>query len=203
MADFWRLLIYLFCGLGGLALQEFLRITPGWLLAMTFFIIILVPPLWSMGLLAGFWVACAFLTYQPEENRLREQVPLTVVPVFFRSLWCFAGFGLTLILVWRLKTEGYFSPFHRELLGWSFFVLMETVIFRIIARDTPFLQRVSLGYGMSFFNYLMVFYWVYPLGLFRGILVFISILLATPLLLLWVDHPVKTSAGILTERGPQ
>ncbi len=185
-----RIFIYLLTLGAGFVIQNFIRWSPWVNLGITFLIIFLVPPGWGLGLIGGIWIACAFFTFNPELDRLELLKGLSWLKVFLSSIWIFAGFLLTLCLLWKLKLSGYSLVAQREFIGWAFLVLIEVCQYRIIAKLLPVLHRIPLGYGIAFFNFLMLLFWLLPMGIPFVAMVLVTLAIINPLLLVFVDQPV-------------
>lgn len=185
-----QVFIYLLSLGMGFVVQNFTRWSPWVNLGLTFLMILSIPPGWSLGFIGGIWVACAFFTFSPELDRLELLKAFSWLKVFFSSLWIFAGFLLTLCLLWKLKISGYLSLSQREFIAWAFLVLIEACQYRIIARLSPILYRIPLGYGIAFFNFLMLLFWLLPLGISIMTMVLVTLAIINPLLLVFVDLPI-------------
>jgi hypothetical protein len=159
-------------------------------LILSYLLIFILPPNWSLGLVGGIWISCAYFTYKPDLDRLELLKGLSWYKVFFSSLWTFAGFLLTLSLVWKLKVTGFEGASQRELLAWTFLVLIEVCQYRVIARLSPVLHRIPLGYGIALFNFLMLTFWLYELGIPSMIMALVTLVIINPLLLIFNDLPV-------------
>ncbi len=196
-----KIFIYLLTFGVGFGLQNFTRCSPWVNLGISYLAILIIPPGWSLGLVGGAWVACAFFTFNPELDHLELLKTFSWVKVFLSSLWTFTGFLLTLCLLWKLKVSGYLLVSHREFLAWAFLVLIEACQYRIIARLSPVLHRIPLGYGIAFFNFLMLLYWLYPLGIPIMAMVLVTLAIINPLLLVFVDLPVGASGDPYLRRN--
>ncbi len=194
-------LIYLLTLGAGFVAQSFTRLSPWLNLGLSFLLILILPPGWSLGLAAGIWIGCAFFTFNPELDRLELLRGFSWMKVFLSSLWTFSGFLLTLCLLWKLKLSGYMVVSQREFLAWAFLGLIEICQYRIIAKLSPVLHRIPLGYGVAFFNFLMLLYWLYPLGIPVMALVLVTLLIINPLLLIFVDLPVGTGGDPYLRRN--
>ena len=179
----------LWVGAGGLA-QVLLR-WPSWLVMLCpFLLVLLLPPLWALGLLSGCWISCAFLTTRPDSNRLPEEGPtFSWFHVVTGSLWVSSGFFLTLLLLWRIKTSSGIGPDQLEILGWSFLILVEVCIYKNIARNCPWPCRNHLALGMTVLTFLMIFYAIAATNFVTKLLTFIILLNGNLFMLVWVDHP--------------
>lgn len=184
--------IYLLFLAIGFGLQYLIRWSPRVNLAISYFMVLILPPSWSIGLIGGAWISCAFFTYMPERERRFEVTPaVSWGKTVFSSLWTFAGFLLTLIFLWKLKVTNSLGLYQREMFAWVFLILIEICLYRVIARLSPSFYRIPLGYGIAFFNFLMILYWIYPFGISWSILILFSLLIINPLLLLLVDLPLN------------
>ena len=194
-----QIFIYLLTLGAGFSVQNLLRWSPTVNLVLSFLIIFLVPPVWSLGLIGGIWVACAFFNFNPELDRLELMKGFSWLKVFFSSLWVFGGFLLTLCLLWKLKVSGYMLS-QRELMGWAFFVLVEVCQYRIIAKLSPVIHRIPMGYGIAFCNFLMLLFWLLPLGIPVILMVLGTLVIIVPLLLVFVDLPVGNNVDPFLRR---
>jgi hypothetical protein len=192
METFCRILIYLAALAIGFSVQYLIRWSPRVNTVLSFLTVMLVPPFWSLGLIGGFWISSAFFTFKPEsDNQHRGALPImTWQKVCLYSAWTFLGFLLTLVFLWKLKITNSLLIDQREVLAWLFLVLVEVCIFKIIAKMSPGLYRIPMGYGMAFLNFLMVLHWLFPLGPYRIGLILVSFLVINPLLLSLVDLPL-------------
>lgn len=181
--------IYLLTLGAGFGIQTLTRLSPWINLGLTFLLILLAPPGWSLGLTAGIWLACAFFTFNPELDRLELIKALSWVKVFFSSVWVFTGFILTLCLLWKLKLSGYLLVSQREFIAWAFFILIEVCQYRIIAKLSPVLHRIPLGYGIALLNFVMLLFWLLPLGIPFTVMVLVTLFIVNPLVLVFVDLP--------------
>lgn len=173
---------------GGLVFQFFTSISPWINLALSFLLILLLPPFWGLGLVCGLWISCAFITYHPElANQIDKPNRLSLIKVLGFAALTFAGFLMTLILLWRLKITSDLNPMQREVTAWIFLVIIEISLYKVIALLSPGIYRIPLGYGIACLNFLMIFYWVFSEGLYAIILVFLSLMILNPLLLTWVE----------------
>lgn len=187
-----QIFIYLLTLGAGFGVQNLVRWSPLVNLGLSFLIIFLVPPVWSLGLIGGVWVACAFFNFNPGLDRLELLKGFSWLKVFFSSLWIFGGFILTLCLLWKLKVSGYMLS-QREFIGWAFFILIEICQYRIVAKLSPVIHRIPMGYGIAFCNFLMLLYWIFPLGTLVMLMVLVTLVIINPLLLVFVDHPVGSN----------
>jgi hypothetical protein len=201
MVTFSSILIYIVFFAVGFGLQLLVHWSPGVNLGLSFPIVLIIPPEWSLGLIIGMWICCAFLTFNPEEERRVGTISTINWPkIFLAALWTFAGFILTLIFLWKLKVSNNLAVLPREILAWVFLSLIEICLIRIIARLVPRFYRIPLGYGMAALNFLMILYWVLPFGLWASGLIFLSLLIVTPLLLVLVDMPQNTQDSIFRRK---
>lgn len=196
-----KVFIYLLTIAAGFVIQNSIRLSPWINMALSFLIIFLIPTGWSPGLIGGIWIACAFFTFNPDLDRLELLQAFSWIKVFLSSLWVFAGFLLTLCLLWKLKISGYSLISQRELLAWAFLVLIEVCQYRIIARLSPVLHRIPLGYGIAFFEFLLLLYWLYPLGIPVMAMVLVTLTIINPLLLVFVDLSVGTNVDPYLRRN--
>lgn len=196
-----KIFIYLLTFGAGFVAQNFTRLSPWVNIGISYLIIIVISPGWSLGLVGGVWVACAFFTFNPDLDRLELLKAFSWVKVFLSSLWTFTGFLLTLCLLWKLKVSGYLLVSQREFLAWAFLVLIEVCQYRIIAKLSPVLHRIPLGYGVAFFEFLMLLYWLYPLGIPVMAMVLVTLAIINPLLLVFVDLPVGASGNPYIRRN--
>jgi hypothetical protein len=187
-----RVLIYLAALAVGFLIQYVIRWSPRLNTVLSFGAVILIPPFWSLGLIGGFWISSAFFTFKPEsENQHRGAPPIiTWQKVCLYSAWTFSGFLLTLVFLWKLKITNSLMIDQREVLAWLFLVLVEVCIFKIIAKISPGIYRIPMGYGMAVLNFLMVLHWIFPLGFYRAGLVLWALMVINPLLLSLVDLPL-------------
>ncbi len=196
-----KVFIYLLTLAAGFVIQNSIRCSPWINMALSFLIILLVPPDWSLGLIGGVWIACAFFTFNPDLDRLELLKAFSWIKVFLSSLWVFAGFLLTLCLLWKLKISGYLLISQRELLAWAFLILIEVCQYRVIARLSPVLHRIPLGYGVAFFEFLLLLYWLYPLGIPVMAMVLVTLFILNPLLFVFIDLPVGTNVDPYLRRN--
>ncbi len=198
---FGTILLYIFFLLIGFGLQFFIRWSPWLNQIISFIAILLLPPDWSLGLVGGSWIASAFFTFNPEQVRQYDAIPaLNWWKVVFSSLWIFSGFLLTLLLIWKLKIMGDFQVIQREILAWAFFIMVEICLFKVLARLSPGMYRIPLGYGIGLLNFLLLLYWLYPLGISYVLLILVTIIIINPLLLLIVDKPVAPAEDPIFRR---
>lgn len=193
MNPLWNILIYLLALAIGFVIQNLVRWSPRANLGISYLTILILPPFWGLGLVGGFWISCSFFTYNPEIEHRHDTTPqITWSKILLYSAWTFSGFLLTLILLWKLKTANCLLLVQREEIAWLFLTLVEVCQYKVIARISASFNRIPLGYGIAVLNFLMIFYWLYPLGLYSIILIFCSFLVINPLLLSWVDFPVNS-----------
>lgn len=160
-------------------------------LGVAFGIVLILPPAWSAGLTVGLWICCAFWTYSMKDDDKNEQPPKGWVQVLRYALFTFSGFILTLFWLWRMKAGfAVEMEWHREILGWFYFGAIEISFYKIITRSAPRWNWFQVGYGIGFLNAIMIAYWVYPYGLITVFLITITLLIANPLLLLALEHPL-------------
>ncbi|TCL62219.1 hypothetical protein EDC14_102770 [Hydrogenispora ethanolica] len=186
----WFLRYLLWVGVGML-LQYGLR-WPSWLVMIgSFATLLLLPPWWSLSLVCGCWIGCAFFTVRPESSHPSENgSTFTWFQVVTGSVWAFSGFMLTLLLLWRVKTTNTLTPAELEILGWSFLLLVEVCIYKNIASQCPMHYRKYLSVGMTALIFLMLFYAVAATNFITKFLTFVIILNGNLFLLTWVDHPL-------------
>lgn len=184
----WYLLILLLTITGGFTIQFFTRLSPWINLAVSFPVILFLPSFWGYGLVCGIWISCAFSTFHPErENQINSPDRISWLKIFLYSLLTFGGFLLTLILLWKLKLTSTLNPGQREIFAWIFLLVLEICLYKIIARLSPGLYRIPLGYGIAVMNFLMILYWVFAKGLYFMVLIFFTLLVLNPLILTWVE----------------
>jgi hypothetical protein len=172
----------------GFGLQFVIRWSPLINLALSFLMALLLPPAWSLGLIIGSWISCAFFTFNPEQEKHQFEITaITWRKSFLAALWTFTGFLLTLIFLWKLKISGNLELMPREIMAWSFLLLVEICLYRIISILAPSFYRIPLGYSIAVFHFLMLFYWIFPWGIWISGLVLLSLLIINPLLLVMVD----------------
>lgn len=181
--------------------QSLFRWSPWVNLIISFMAILFLPPIWSLGLVGGVWIACAFFTFNPDLDRLELLKGFSWYKVFFSSIWTFTGFLLTLSLVWKLKVSGFLLEAQRELLAWSFLVLIEACQYRVIAKLSPVLHRIPLGYGIAFFNFLMLMFWLYQMGITLMVMALVTMVIINPLILVFVDLPIGLSSNPYLRRN--
>ncbi|HBE76737.1 MAG TPA: hypothetical protein DDW65_02985 [Firmicutes bacterium] len=172
----------------GFGLQFVIRWSPLINLGLSFLLALSLPPAWSMGMIIGSWISCAFFTFNPEQEQHQFEIAvITWRKAFLAALWTFTGFLLTLIFLWKLKISGNLELLPREIMAWSFLFLVEICLYRIISLLAPRFYRIPLGYGIAVFHFLMLFYWIFPWGIWLSGLVLLSLLIVNPLLLVAVD----------------
>ncbi len=201
MSAAFKVFIYLLTFGIGFVVQNLTRWSPWLNLVISFLLILLIPPNWSVGLVVGIWIACAYFTFNPDLDRLELLKGFSWYKVFFSSLWTFMGFILTLSLVWKLKVSGNLLVSQREFLAWTFLVLIEACQYRVIAKLSPVLHRIPLGYGIAFFNFLMLLYWLYQFGLPLMLMALVTLVILNPLFLVFVDLQVGTSGDPYLRRN--
>lgn len=180
----------------GWVIQSLVRLKPIWNFWVTFLTILIFAPIWSIGFTVGIWLCCAFLTYHSDVNSQNE-ASRSRVWVFVDALFTFSGFLLTLLLLWKVKSNIRLPlTFQHEVGAWLYFITVEICFYRIIALNYPYRKRFAIGYEIGFYNTLMVLYWIYPYGWEAVVLTFITILVLNPLLLLWLDRPSRPADGI-------
>lgn len=185
-----KVFIYLLSFGTGFTVQNFTRWSPWVNLALSYLLVFVLPPNWSLGLVGGIWIACAYFTFNPDLDRFELIKGFSWYKVFLSSLWTFAGFLLTLFLVWKLKVSGFQLVSQREFLAWTFLVLIEACQYRVIAKLSPVLHRIPLGYGIAFFNFLMLLFWLYRFGIPLMLMALVTLLIINPLFLVFIDLPV-------------
>ncbi|NLW47512.1 MAG: hypothetical protein GXY86_09290 [Firmicutes bacterium] len=196
-----KVFIYLLSFGAGFIVQYFSRLSPWVNLALSYLLVFILPPMWSLGLVGGIWISCAYFTYNPDLDRLELLKGLSWYKVLLSSLWTFTGFLLTLSLVWKLKVTGFEVASQREIIAWTFLVLIEVCLYRVIARLSPALHRIPLGYGIALFNFLMLTFWLYELGIPVMIMALVTLLIINPLLLIVIDLPVGASGDPYLRRN--
>ena len=196
-----KIFIYLLSFGAGLVVQHFFRLSPWVNLILSYLLVFILPPNWSLGLMGGIWICCAYFTYNPDLDRLELLKGLSWYKVFFSSLWTFTGFLLTLSLVWKLKVTGIQLASQREVLAWTFLVLIEACQYRIVAKLSPIFHRIPLGYGIALFNFLMLAFWLYELGIPLMLMALVTLVIINPLLLIFIDLPVGTSGDSYLRRN--
>jgi hypothetical protein len=187
--------------MGGFGLQLLVRWSPGIIMALSFLFAGILPTWWSLGLISGSWICCAFFTFNPEQEHQIEIVSaINWRKIFFAALWTFAGFVLTLLFIWRLKISNNLAVFPREILAWIFLISVEICLYRIIAVLVPRLYRIPLGYGIAVLNFLMILYWILPFGILKIGLILLSLLIINPLILVLVDTPLNTQDPVFRRK---
>jgi hypothetical protein len=158
-------------------------------LLLSFIIVSSLSPFWSIGIISGQWFGIAFFGSEPEKDPKKERlIVINLRKIFLYSLLTFSGFIMTLIFYFRLKITTALDPFSQQVFAWIFLVMIEVCFFRVIARWCPKWYRKRTGYGIAFFNFLMILYCVSPYGLLAMVMTFISMLIISPLLLKWIDY---------------
>ncbi|HOJ77209.1 MAG TPA: hypothetical protein PLZ08_04155 [Bacillota bacterium] len=158
-------------------------------LLLSFIIVSSLSPFWSMGIISGQWFGIAFFGSEPDRDPKKERlIVISLRKIFLFSLLTFSGFMMTLIFYFRLKTAADFDPHVQQVFAWIFLVMIEVCFFRVIARWCPKWYRKRAGYGIAFFNFLMIFYCVYSYGLLTVVMTFIGLMIISPLLLKWIDY---------------
>lgn len=192
MGNLWFLLYLFLGGVLGVVFQAICRPAVWINLLVSFGVVTLIHPGWSLGIIGGIWIKSAFFDMNiREQDHLDQQEVVSWFHIFIVSLFTFAGFLLTLVMVWKIKTlPGFGIINHREWLAWAFLIFIEVSFYRIIAKLYMIWQRIRVGLGMGFLNFLMILYWVYPYGLAAVLLTFLSLILLNPALLIWVDRPI-------------
>jgi hypothetical protein len=188
MALFWDIFILIITLAGGIFIQFFARLSPWIILPGSFAVILCLPSFWGYGLVLGFWFCCAFNTFQPEqENKIDAPNRISALKIFLFSLLTFSGFILTLILLWKLKLTTPLQSLEREIFAWIFLGMIEVSLYKIIARLSPGLYRIPMGYGIAVLNFLMLLYWIFAQGIVVIVLTLFTLLIINPLLLSWVE----------------
>ena len=190
MMVFFSLIILILTLGAGFCLQNLVRWSPWLNVVFSFLEVIILPPIWSWGLIIGTWLSCAFFTYQPEgERRMDTPQRLNWGKVLLCSGWVFSGFLLTMLLLWRIKTgELGLSIAQRELLGWVFLSGVEICLFKVIARNTPPSYRIPLGYGIAAINFVLLCFWLYSVSILEKMMILFVLMAVSPWLLLYLDH---------------
>jgi hypothetical protein len=201
MATTGSIFIFILFLVVGFGLQFLIRWSPWVILAISYLVVAILPPGWSLGLIIGTWISCAFFTFNPEQVYQFEMISaVSWRKTVFSALWTFTGFLLTLIFLWKLKMSNSLELFPREILAWVFLIMIEICLYRIIARLSPRLYRIPLGYGIAFLNFLMILYWIFPFGGLFMLLILVSLLIINPLLLILVDMPFNGDQDQLFRR---
>jgi hypothetical protein len=192
MATSTSIVVNILFFLGGFGWQFLVRRSPWVNLILSFAAAAILPPGWGLGLIIGIWISCAFFTFNPEQERQFETIStVNWQKIFLAALWTFSGFILTLVFLWKLKISDNMGLLPREILAWVFLILIEICLFRIIAKLVPRLYRIPIGYGIAVLNFLMILYWILPLGIWIMGLILLSLLITHPLLLVLVDMPLN------------
>ncbi len=186
------ILIILFTMPAGFMIQYYIRLSPWTNLMISVPLVLLIPPLWAFGLVCGVWICCAFNTFHPETaNKIDAPNRIGFGNILLYSGLTFLGFLLTLILLWKFKTVSNLSSTQREIFAWIFLAVIEICLYKIIARLTPGLYRIPLGYAMAVINFLMIFYWISTKGIYLTLLVFFTLLILNPLILTWLEPVIR------------
>ncbi len=185
-------LLYMFFFCCGLITQYGLRWSPWAILMISFLTVLLLPPLWVLGLLAGWWISCAFFTSRSTDpiRTAEGGADFTWFSVCTSAFLAFCGYLLTVLFLWRIKTHCAISPQNVELFGWVLLLLIEVCIYKIIAGYCPALYRKYLGLGMTALVFLMMLYSIASLSLMGKVLILIGLLNVNLILLLIVDRPI-------------
>jgi hypothetical protein len=196
MTILWGIVIFIFSVVLGTIWQTLVKLSPWINLALSFGILLVLAPAWSLGLVLGIWIGCAFITYNPVQERKVDPV----TRIRWRRLFClacftFTGFLMTLILLWKFKIFGNYTVPQREVWAWIFLVAVEVCLYKVIVKISPGLKRIPLGYGIAVLNYLMILYWIIRLDWAVLVLTFFSLLLLNPLLLGWLDYAGEAGSG--------
>lgn len=193
MELFFKIILFLLVAFSGFTFQLFSRWTPWINMVVTFLLVLLFPPFWSAGLTGGIWIACAFFTFHPENDKKADVIfTLNWHRLVLYSLWTFLGFLLTLLFIWKIKVYTNFSLVQREISAWFFLIVLEICLYKVIAQLSARLHRIPLGYGIAVLNFMMLIYWLFPLGLYVLLLTLTSLLIINPLLLIWLDPAMGT-----------
>ncbi|MCL6588324.1 MAG: hypothetical protein K6U80_00060 [Firmicutes bacterium] len=193
MTVFWGIIIFIFSIALGIAWQLLMKLSPWANLAIAFGILLILAPSWSVGLVLGIWIGCAFITYNPVQERKVDPVTrIRWYRLFLLACFTFTGFLMTLILLWKFKLFGYYTIAQREVWAWIFLVAVEVCLYKVIVKISPGLKRIPLGYGIAVLNYLMILYWIINLGWAVLVLTFLSLWLLNPLLLGLLDYTGET-----------
>lgn len=185
----------------GFGLQFLVRWSPWVNMAISYLVVVILPPGWSLGLIIGTWISCAFFTFNLEQQSQFEIIPaISWSKTFLSAVWTFAGFLLTLIFLWKLKMSNSLEILPREILAWVFLILIEVCLYRVIAGLSPRLYRIPLGYGIAVLNFLMILYWIFPFGALVIFLILFSLLVLNPLLLILVDMPLNATQDPIFRR---
>jgi hypothetical protein len=181
----------------GVAWQYLIKWTPGQNWVLSFLLACLLPPGLTGGLLAGIWICSAFIVSPVNLQRKVDRHPKASWKEIVKfSLWTFAGFLLTLVFMFKIKLTGVWEIKQCQWFAWSFLVVLELCLLRIIARLTPSYLRLGVGFRMGFLNFLMLLYWLYPYGWILGGLTLLTLLVMFPLLLSGMAFS-KSKVGII------
>lgn len=168
----------------GVAWQYLTKWSPGKKWLLSFLLACLLPPELTGGLLGGIWIGSAFITTPVNSQRdLKRHPQVGWREVVTFSLWTFAGFLLTLVFLFKIKSTGIWEIKQCQWFAWSFLAMLELCLLRIIARLVPSWLRLGVGIRMGFLNFLMLLYWLYPYGWVFGGLILVTLLVMYPLLL--------------------
>ena len=201
MAILGTISIYIVTLLLGFLFQALVRWSPRVILGISFLLALFLPPGWGIGLVEGLLITCAFFTYEPLRESQFDQTPtVSWQKILLTSLWTFAGFLLTLLFLLRFKLTGSINIQQGETLAWIFLILVEVCLYKVIVKDSFSLYRIPLGFGIAVLNFLMILYWIYPLGWSFIGLVFFSLLIINPLLLIWIDIPLVATGDPFLRR---
>ncbi len=192
MESFTLLTLYLLGCLIGFTFEYYARWSPWVIMVLSYLLVLLIPPVWFIGVVGGLWISCAFFVSRVATERSMDGAPsLTVWKLCSSSILTFSGFLLTLFSVWRVKDTGFMGPWQRELLGWSFLILIEACIYKYLATHCPSLYRKYLGLGITVLNFLMTFYIVVDWTFTAKLLAFAVLLNGNLFLLALVDRPLR------------
>lgn len=167
-------------------MQNFAMLKPKWNLILTPIILLCFPPTFSASCTLVMWVWCAFVTCE------REDYPEDDMNIFYRAfflaLFTFAGFIMSLLLMWRIKgITGMEINLFQETIGWVYLIAIELSIFKIISLRYP-RNRIRIGVLMGVINSLLLISWISPYGWGAIILATATLLFVCPLILYWIDR---------------
>jgi hypothetical protein len=138
MFNVWLLLGLTFILCIGFIVQNWFHWSPLLNLLFSFILVLLLPPLWSFGLIGGSWISCAFFPAEAGKGgRLDAPSSIPLINVLLYSVWTFSGFILTLVYLWHLKIGlSSLQPLQREMIAWFFLILIEVCQYKVIAQVT-------------------------------------------------------------------
>ncbi|MGD8400415.1 MAG: hypothetical protein PVH64_05685 [Bacillota bacterium] len=200
MNNGWGFVASLLVGVGWQLLTKWTS-AKNW--GLSFLMVLIAPPLPAAGLLIGIWICAAFFDIEPnwrqDLNNNPPRIGWKEVVVF--SLWTFAGFLITLLLFFKLKLCGRFEIEQYNRFAWTFLLVLELCLLRVIARLIPSWSRTGVGVRMGFLNFLFLLYWLYPYGWRLGGLILLTLLVAFPILLGWLAFSPKNDDLTIRERN--